>query len=429
MFKIVIFILLILSSIMAFSEESSKEVLSSLKDYKEYAVENSLELMKSQIDLEESKDDVESIFKITETELDFDTDYEDDEFEYEASITIPIIEQLKLNGSYNDEDRGKKGYVGMTLKPFDWDYSSKKSQLSYDSALLTSEKSLLDVQSLSMESALDWMSSYRSLELADLKSSYYGTIYNDSKERYQSGTITLDDLQDAFIDWSDAKKSLLSSRESFDNSEFELYSNLGASSDRIEIVELSVEELKAELNQLKDFLQGKESSFSSSLELQIAAKELEKERVTTDSIWFYEPDISASVGWDFDEEGVDMEDFSASINFSITLDDFQASELDRARRSYDISRKEYELELEEEKLEQELLITNTESSALETEIYNLEYEEAGLLLEEARLLYSAGEYSEMDLLNSSIYLKQAENSLFNALKSEYLHLLDYLKYL
>lgn len=419
--KIVLTTLIFMMSVL-YGEES----LSSLEEYKTYAMDNNLDLLKSDLDEEESAESVESIFKLDSSKLGLNADYKNENFGYSASVTVPIIEQLQLSGSIDDE---YKGSVGFSVNPFKTDTNTQKSALSYEVTKLKHSQTLLDVQSSSMESALNWMVAVNSLELAELKSEYYETIYIDDKERYQSRTITLDELQDSFIDWSDAKKSLLSSRESLSNSEFNLYSNLGTSGDRVELNTISIKELETEVQKIKNLISGKDSSYTSSLELQISEKSLQLEKINTDSIWYYDPDLSASINWGFDEEGMDMSDFSASINFSINMDDFQASEQKRALTSYGIAVKEFELETQQEKMELELLINNQESNALETEIYTLEYEEAKLLISEAELLYKAGEYSEMDLLNSSIYLKQAENSLFNALKSEYLDLLDYLKYI
>lgn len=403
-----------------------EELLSTLEEYQTFAVNNNLDLLKSELDLEESREDIESLFKFDSTKLGINGNYKSEEFGYSALVTVPILEQLELSGSIDEESSGS---IGLSISPFDMDTNSKKSELNYDVNKLKNSQTILDVQTSSMESALNWMVATNSLGLAELKSEYYETLYIDDKERYQSGTITLDELQDSFIDWSDAKKDLLSSRQSLSNSEFNLYSKLGTSGNRVELNTISIDELEKDIQKLKDLISGKDGSFTTSLDLQISEKNLEIEKINTDSIWFYDPNLSASLSWGFDEDGMDMSDFSASINFSINMDDFQASEQKRALSSYEISVMEYELETQQEEMELELLLNNHESNALETEIYKLEYEEAQLLLSEAELLYRSGEYSEMDLLNSSIFLKQAENSLFNALKSEYLDLLEYLKYI
>ena len=61
--------------------------------------------------------------------------------------------------------------------------------------------------------------------------------------------------------------------------------------------------------------------------------------------------------------------------------------------------------------------------------YEYEYEQALVLLNEAEILHKAGDYSQIELLESQLFLQQAENNYFSSLVNEYLALFDYLKYI
>lgn len=404
----------------------SEVTLSTIEDIIEYTITNSLEIRETLLSLDEAEDRLETLFKIDETAISSSLRYDGEGYiTFDSLVNIPLTDQFSINGTV---DNSMGGSIGLSLKPFNFSKDVEIAANVYQMELLNSDTSNTNITNSVIEAALNWMSAFRMFKLEEKKEYMYKSIYEDNKDRYKIGSITLDQLQESLITWSDSRKELLSQKQTFYSVESTLYSKLGSIKESVDIEHFDIPTLKSSVERLKEMIFSMEGSFLNDSSLRNSNLELERKKLDYESIWSYEPDLNANMNLGFDDSGFNMSNFSVSLTFSLDLGDFNSDEKARLEERYILTQKELELQYAESKKEFELSLNTIETSSIEREIALYEYEQANILLSEAEILFRVGEFSKMDLLNSQIFLQQAENGLFNALKSEYIILLNYLKY-
>ncbi|MBN2617738.1 MAG: TolC family protein [Spirochaetales bacterium] len=404
----------------------SQATLSTLNEIADFAINNSLDSRRSQVSLDKAENDVVSYIKVDSTKVSTTGNYnQDGDITFNTSLNIPIVEQLSISGGVDGELNGS---VSLNIDPIVHSNSVPLSVNNYDTALLNNVKILSSVEQNAVKAALDWMLGSRALELLDKQTQRYKTLYEDDKNRYSNGSITLDELQESLINWSNARKSLLEQKQSFYTLESNLYAQLGTTKESVIIEKLDLDDMIESLNQLYRLVESGSGDYLKDIDYQSAVLTSDKAKLTYNAIWVYDPDITGSIKLDLTDQGVSMDNFAASLNFSLSLDNVNYTEKKRAQEEYLISVKDRELKLDKARLDFEQCKDLVESSKIESEIFKFEYAQAEILLSEAVILYNAGEYSEIELLESKLFLEQAENNLLNSYKNEYLNLLDYLKY-
>ncbi|QEN03390.1 TolC family protein [Thiospirochaeta perfilievii] len=420
--KVKVLVVLILTTASLFAQTS----LTTIDEIVNFSLENSSDSIRSKITLENSEDNVESYIKLDETKVSFNSSFkEDGTNSFISSLNIPVIDQLSVNGSF---DNNLNGEIGVSINPLSHNKNVTLSEVEYDLALLNYKNSIDSTSKNTIDKALSWMVGKKSLDLLEKEAYRYESLYSDNKDRYENGSITLDELQDSLINWSNARKKLLDQKQSFYTLESSLYSQLGATKEDVVIEILEIEELQVLIEQLKTMVEnGSGDYFKNSNYLQSVINE-EKAMLNYNAIWVYDPDVSFSAKLGITENGVVEDSFTASVGFTLGLDNINKSEKDSAKEEYLLSVKDKELKLNAAKLDFEMSKDLVESSSLESEITRYEYEQTKILLSEAEILYDAGEYSELELLAAELALQQAHNNLFTILKNEYLNLIDYLKY-
>lgn len=405
----------------------TQTILDNPEDIKELGKANSIEYKRSLISLSEAEDDVISLFKIDDTSLSLssaNTDLSDGDWELESSVNIPIIDKLSLSGSI---DQDLKGTAGVKIEPFKHSASKALLDINLRSQMVLTNTAELNSEIDAVSVVLDWMSAKRSLDLQLERVDMNDILYSDNKSRYESGNITLDELRESLITWSESRKQLLIKKQSFTLAEKNLYSILAVNRDEVDIRKFNVPELELYLNALKNDIDVSKADFLKSSSYIQSAYSVQTAKVEFENTWIYEPDISANANVSFDTDA--EYDFSASINFTVSLDDFQSKERDKKLQEFNISLSEHQIGLNDVKLEFSQKLDLLESSEIDTSIIKIEYEEAQVLYSEAKLLFDTGEYSEIDLEESRIYVSQAENDLFDSLVGEYIYWMEFRKYL
>lgn len=405
----------------------TQTILDNPEDIKELGKANSIEYKRSLISLSEAEDDVISLFKIDDTSLSLssaNTDLSDGDWELESSVNIPIIDKLSLSGSI---DQDLKGTAGVKIEPFKHSASKALLDINLRSQMVLTNTAELNSEIDAVSVVLDWMSAKRSLDLQIERVDMNDILYSDNKSRYESGNITLDELRESLITWSESRKQLLIKKQSFTLAEKNLYSILAVNRDEVDIRKFNVPELELYLNALKNDIDVSKADFLKSSSYIQSAYSVQTAKVEFENTWIYEPDISANANVSFDTDA--EYDFSASINFTVSLDDFQSKERDKKLQEFNISLSEHQIGLNDVKLEFSQKLDLLESSEIDTSIIKIEYEEAQVLYSEAKLLFDTGEYSEIDLEESRIYVSQAENDLFDSLVGEYIYWMEFRKYL
>ncbi|MGL1890855.1 MAG: TolC family protein [Spirochaetaceae bacterium] len=423
--KLLISILFILFSSSLFSITE----ISSIEQIQQFAIESSIEYKNSQLNLEEAEEDVKGILLLDSTSLSVRTsnsDLENGDWGLTTSIEIPIVEQLSITG---DIDEDLSGSIGLSINPLAHSETVVRSEVSYKTAFIEVETAYLEAQNEAVSASLNWMIVRQNMKIQNKRVDLNLLLYNDDKDRYQLGDITLDQLQDSLVTWSESRKELLEINQSYKQAEKSLYSSLGVNSTEVKLNILTIANIEESLKKLKADIDINQGNFLKSSSYRLSNYSVESAKENFNKTWVYEPSLSADLGMTYSAEDSETSVFNASINFSITLDDFQSKKRDRAEESYKLSVREMELKRNEAELDFNQALEELESSLINSEIYRIEYDQALLLFYEGELLFKAGDYSEVELEQSHIYLEGAKNSLFNSLADEYKVWMDFRKYL
>ena len=304
---------------------------------------------------------------------------------------------------------------------------SQQSNIAYKSALIAAESDRIDAEINAISSALNWMAEKRELDAKQKSSDLAEITYNDAKIRYEIGEISLDDLQQSLIAWSQGRVELSVKQQDFRDSVSSLYSLIGSSPDLISIDEFDINYLEYALNEIKDELNPQIGDPLKNENYQTSLLELEGAESHYKSTWAYEPDLKVKADLNFDTKG--SMSMSALLEFKLSLDDFQKKEKEIAREEFQNSINRAEQNRDQVELEFEQTIEALTTKEINREISLIELEQSRILLSEAELLYRIGEYSELELEQSCLNLELAENSFFRALADEYIAWIALRKYL
>jgi outer membrane protein TolC len=411
----VIILLLNLSAVTV----TSQTILTSLEEIAIYGSEHNLNYKNSQINVLKTEESKESFLKLKNSSISTQGSIQsvsdqNASLGFSSTLTIPVIDQFSVSGTIEDD---LSGQLGISLSPFTHSATSKQSELSYNISLISAESNRIKAENDAISASLNWMSGLKELDTQKRSSELAEIKYNDDKIRYDLGEITLDDLQDSLINWSEAIVQFSVEQQNFRTLESKLYSTLGTGTNDIKVNVFTNDELETALLSLKGSLDGRKgnplnnSTYTTSL---LNVKSTEAGMINT---WIFEPDLKAGVNLVFDDSGI--MNINGNLELTISLDDFQKKKRDIAEQEYQISIKEAEQSLNETNLEYEQIIEAISSSNINTEISRLEYEQAKILNSEAKLLQKMGEYSEVELEESRLTMIEAENTFFKALSDEY----------
>lgn len=395
-------------------------LLTSLDEIAAYGAENNISYRNSKISLLKAEDSIEGLFLLDKSSVSTTGSYSGSSFEEgewggSVKLTMPVVEQLSLTGSVDQDLRGS---VSLNLSPLAHSDSREQSEIAFDSSIISAEASRLNAELSAVTSALNWMTAYRDYETQKLQAEMSGSQYMDDKYRFDLGEISFEDLQDSLVQWSSDRISLTEKEEKYLDSESSLYSQLGVGDDDVSLSYLSIKDLESALTQIIGELDPEEGDFLKSSKLQIAVLSRLSAEESFDNTWIYEPDLQAGASVSFDEEG--MSGFSASLTLSFSLDDIQSTEKHISSEELSIARAEEAQSRSEAEIEFGRITDTIESSALNREIAEIEFEQAGILQSEAQLLYERGDLSSLELEESRLSFARSENALFSALADEYL---------
>jgi len=429
---IIIFAIFVLISAAA----NSETILSSLEDIASYAAEHNPDYKSSKVNIIRADDNRLGLFLFKNSSLSVNTDIYNNlqgsetgltEYTgsvYSAALTLPVIEQLSLSASV---DTDLNGQLGFSLKPLDHSSAQKELELDYNSSLISAEGTLISVKIDTVGAALNWMSAKRELSSADRESELSEIKYKDNKVRYDLGELTLDELQDSLIAWSEARVLLSSEEQQYKVSENQLYSTLGGGSGEVIVNMMEMETLKNALVILKKSLDPAAGTPMKQSTYLLSVLDAQSAEINLDHTWNFEPELSASAGMLIDSTGnLSVE---AGIQFSISPGNFQKKKRTIAEKEYQISLLVADQSLNLAQLNLEQTKDSIKSTAINSNISQLKMEQAKVLLSEAELLYKNGEYSELELNESQLTLDKAENSLFLSIINEYLSWLELEKYM
>lgn len=411
---------------------NGQTALNTLDDIARFGTENNLGYKNDQLNVRTAEENREGILQFEHSSISVSggmgiidlQSNSNPSYGFSSTLSVPVIEQVSLVGTITDD---LSGQVGISLNPLAHSAGSRLTEIEYSRAMVSAESSRISAENGALSASLQWMSANRELKAQKVSADLAEIKYNDDKIRYDMGEITLDDLQQSLIDWSESRVTLSEKQVNYRNSESALYRSLGAGPEEVSLKILEAETINSALTELKSSLDPQAGNPMKNDEYVTSLLNAQSSETAYRNTWFYEPDMRAGATLDFDSSGT--VNVSASLEFSLSPDDFQNKQRDIAREAFLISKAEAEQTLNEVQLGFEQVLETIDISEINSEISLLEYEQAKILFSEAELLRKMGDYSEIELQESQLTLVHAENALFRALADEYQAWLELKKYL
>ncbi len=416
---VIVIILLLLSGALGAQE------LTSLDDIKAYALENSLAYKQAARDAAKAANDVDGILELEETSFFAAADYSDtaDEISSSAGAVVPLIDQLSLNGTWYDDNRTS---VGVSFSPLVHSDDRDQQDINLRKALALAEETAVTAENSALSAALYWMAVSRQLRVQEEAVSVRSVIYQDEKVRYEAGEVTLDDVRDALVSWTESRTTLSSLQTQLRQKESDLMKALNVNPAEVSIPLLDRTELGKELNLLKLSIIPEETDAAGSCSVLSAYLALESVQQSLADTWLFDPTLSLTAG--ALREGGDIT-WEAGLQFGFSLQDWQKVDREELLTDLALSREEaFQAEQAADLALQQALIA-LDNTARNREVAELELEQATDLYEEALYLNEIGEYSEAERDDAELALRLAETGLFSSLADEYLAWREILLYL
>jgi len=392
------------------------ESLTGITMIEEYALHNNIEYKTALLNTLKAYNNLEYFFTLDESQLSLSGSYSPGEMEpeVEAAVSLPLFQQLSLNASANKD---LEGSIGIKLTPLAHSDSIEQTKLDYASALASAESAADEVKLSAVEDYLGWATAVKTKETAEKTADIKKIIYDDQKIRMESGEAVLDDVREAFIEWTAARTSFNKSVTDLQQAETDLYSTLNADSEGISISPPESTEITEAIRKLQASISPDALTTSESWEVaaaEIATESLEKRLAAT---WFFEPELN--IGGSLSLSPSLSPEFSATLSITAGLDDFKGEEIIELQTELALSREKEARTAADQSLKLRQTITETETARLNYEKAEVEFEQAGELYLEAKFLHGLGEYSAAELEETRLLLETSKNSLFTAAAQEY----------
>lgn len=397
----------------------------SLDDIKEYARENSLAYKKAAWDAVKAGNDVDGTLELEETSFSASANYPDTEDEFSSSVgaVIPLVDQLSLNGSWYDDNSRR---VGLAFSPLSHSDDRDQQSIALQKALALAAETAVTAENSALSAALNWMAASEQLQIQEEAAAVQAVIYQDEKVRYEAGEVTLDDVRDALVSWTESRTALSAQQAQLRQKESALMTALNVNPSDVILNILDRMELEEALNLLKLSMIKEEADASGSYSVLSAYLEMKSVEENLADTWIFDPTLTLTASAIFGEADTSWE---AGLQFGFSLQNLQRDEREELKMDLAISREEaFQADQAAVLALQQGLIT-LENTAQNREISELELEQALDLYEEALFLYERGEYSEAERDDAEISWRSAENGLFSTLVDEYLAWRDILLYL
>lgn len=394
----------------------SQTVLESLDDIAAFGADNNLDYRSSRNNVLKSENNLEGFFHLNDSSISATGSYDEStgQFGVSSTVEIPVIDQITLSGTVNQD---LSGNTTLSLNPLAHSAEREQSKISYQAAMNSAEEARLTAENDAISAALDWMTAKRELETQKLQTELSRTAYEDQKVRYDKGETTFDDLQDSLVQWSQDRVSLATCDNSYKNAESSLYSVLGVGKEDVSVRELGIEDLEKAVDALMAGLDSSQGEVQKSSQYKAAVIEKMNSAAVLENIWSYEPDLKVGASVNFSPEGIGG--VSASVTFSFSPNDIQTSERKAAKEEYAIASVKEKQSRNNAELKLNQLLDTIDSTAINRSIAEIEMNQAETLLAEAELLYKRGDRSRTELDQTRVSLQTSENSLFKALAQQY----------
>ena len=348
-------------------------------------------------------------------------------FSGEASLSVPILNQLSLGGEISlGQLRGLEGEISLSAHPFEAKRTTYEEQESFGKALVhlsyLKRKIYLEAEAL----ALTVLSSNQERVLARASFELEQKKYELVRKQQELGEASFQDVQDQLIVLTSAQQSIfdMESRYAGDWKDLQLLFTSGEG--EVSVKSLSLQallELIEKREQRLEELQTAEASAGASgettagagserlenLKLELQALQTELQRTP---VWRPDVDISASLG-------LPGPSFTVSAGLSFSPSELRQDERDELKQ--DIAEKLIDIKTEvfSHKLQRDL--TKQSISIAEQALTSalIRKKAAEVSLEEGGLLFQQGRRHSLELEQLTLNLRRAEIQRFKAAANLY----------
>ncbi len=401
--------------------------LSSLGDIAALGKKNSLEYAKAQIVERSALDAIPSVFKLDSSSISTSASYASapdglPSLGLSASANVPIIEQVGVSLSIDDSLNAS---LGASVNPLSHSASRTMALIAHEKAQAATVEAGKTAATNAIKAALSWMSQQRKLETlrkdVELKKDAYEAA--KASNAIEPDITTTDDLVSALRAWSSARSSLLKSEASVRTALVSLYSAIGSSADEVSLTGLELDRLEQELKTLESSLAGiMEGSAAPSYSLLVATLGVESDEASAAAIWAFEPDLSLGVNLGLPAGGTITP--SATLRFSLSLDDFRSDDKADALASLELAKKALVRQAASDEAAWESAVATVKAATINVESVALAREQALEVAAIAAFNLESGSSSSLEKRTADLSVDSAGDEYYQALVDAYLAWLD-----
>ncbi|MDC7126463.1 MAG: TolC family protein [Spirochaetales bacterium] len=395
------------------------ETIDSIGKAEETALLNNLDYKTAVLEVLQAKNDLESFFKVSDSSLSLAGNYayetNNSDWGWDAALTLPVIEKLSIGAEINQD---LDTTVSINLSPLAHSSDVETTKLEYQKKIAYAKQVAEETAVSAVEAYLDWAEAKAALEVKTTTVAVKKTLYEDEKVRLDIGESDLDDVRDAFTEWSDSRTALNTAITTLQSSETELYQVLNIDPEKITIKPPSENSLKTEIKTLSDSIDIDSLSISNNYNVLDADTTVKKLELELKNTWIFDPDLSVKSALTISQE-TSTPEITATAALSFGLDDWQASDRQELKSELDISRQQYTQTIRTEQLNLQQAKTTSETAIINYSVAEVELEQAKELLDEAEYLNKIGEYSQAEVDETELDYQKSKNSLFSAAADHY----------
>jgi len=185
----------------------------------------------------------------------------------------------------------------------------------------------------------------------------------------------------------------------------------------ISIEPLTTGDLRKALLKIQEQVSPDTADPVSAYSVQSSYLQIESSQVKLKNTWIFDPGLSANANLGFDTNNQMV--LSAGVSVSFSPDNINASDRDEMKQDLALSRVQTEQSVRESSLALQQAVDSLSSSRLNRKVAEIELEQAEALVSEAEFLRNTGDFSDLELEETYLTLRKAENSLFQAYAEEY----------
>lgn len=386
----------------------------SLDDVVKVALSNNRSIQEIFWNLEKLESDIPSYWKLDNSSISVEASVQEGMpmWRGAASLTVPVVEQLSLDGKINTDSSGK---LNISLLPLSHSDEVNQGKISLALQKAKATQQILLTENTAITATLEWMGAVWREDIQNRRSTLREGDYRELKIRYEGGLATLSELNTALKDWIEARKLVATEREKLRNSRVILENILGI--EEFAFHPLPTEEVLRAMESWKAKISPNRANPNASYTLLAENLAMESLQEKLKDTWAFDPlfKVAAIAEWDANGEWA----FSANASLNISWNNIQGMERDQLKGDLSIQRKKLIASRREEELQLKQMLEDLETTKINRELTELLVKENEEIEAEAELLNKQGNLSRTEWADVSLDMEEAELAHFEAVKSEF----------